>query len=287
MKTTTIRKHGQKLPLGFLVSGELNRDFRLRPHTAATDRMINIWREANVGTHVSMLVAKYLSLVIESAGGESYPLNPDGNSSEETVVRFLDWTFGDVMYAYLYARIIAVEEWMEVGFGCPTCGNIRTTEVDLWDTEVDVIESAEELQAWITLKNGMRLDNGKTCRKLLLRSVPYRALTLPGGSQEGTDSMGYNQLRESVIQVDGADTPSYSPTDGELDRITKLDMLRLDRQAGKVAAGPKLRTHAVCQHMVNKDTGALVECGTKILNALDWRYDSFFDSSVPQERLMS
>jgi hypothetical protein len=95
------------------------------------------------------------------------------------------------------------------------------------------------------------------------------------------NSIGYHHFREAVDQVEtnasgeGKKRFDYVLTNEEIDEIEKIDVLVIDRQADKIAAGPDLRTHLECP-----------KCGIKILNALNWSFDHFFDLSVPMGVLM-
>ena len=164
MKTTTFREQGMQLPVGKVVNGQVLKDFSLRRPTAKVDRLLNIWREANQNRHIAHEVCKYLSLVVESAMGDAYPLAENGDSTPEQMVKFLHWCYGDVMYAYMYARVAMVSEWVEIGYACPTCGHEGTLEADLWDHTVDVLETPDEFICDVEFRDGFKAGDSVAAR---------------------------------------------------------------------------------------------------------------------------
>lgn len=87
--------------------------------------------------------------------------------------------------------------------------------------------------------------------------------------------MGYGEFREAVCGVD-CQQGHYTLTDAEIDEIPKIDLLAIDRKAGSVAAGADMRTTIKCPAK---------KCGAPILQAFDYTYKRFFDSSVPLSAL--
>lgn len=258
--------------MGFLVNGKLEKQFSLRPYKARIDRHLNIYREANEGKSLAYLAGKFLSLIVESAGGVSYPLLENGDSTPETEFRIHDWHFADAIYVYIYARIVNISELIEVPYRCHRCKTAGILKADLWTTDVKVMDSADEMHVWVDLQDGVKItDTGKVSKKIKLQPVKYRALFAAGASQADINSLSYAQLREAIVEVDGAPA-GYVLRDEEIDEITKRDMLRIDRQAGAVSAGPDMRTTVECPKEA---------CGVKIRDALNWAFDPFFDTSVP------
>jgi hypothetical protein len=272
MFTTTVGELGPKLPIGFLKDKTLLKDFDVRPYVARVDRHLNLWREANEGKHVGYLVAKYVSMITAKVNAELWVLAPDGDSTPELEAQVHEWWNADVMYVYFWSRIRSLGEKAEVPYACLSgkCGSRGLLTFDLRTTEVTVVESAKELERSIPLLDGFMLRDKKTrVAKLRIQPIKFKAIVLPGSSLEGAESMGYNHLREAVIGVNDS-KEHYPLSDDEIDEITKRDMLLVNKQAGLVSAGLKLRTTVECP-----------KCSRPIVDALDWSFDSFFGSSVP------
>lgn len=280
MKHTTVKELGAELPIGFVSekSNQLVKSFSLRPYKSKVDRQMNIWREANQGKPGAWLIVKFLSLLVEEAGGNYFRLDDKGDSSPELMAKILDWNFSDVIYMHMWARIQVCAQ-MAVAYGCPNIDcSLKSAEtiIDLTSIEVSCAEKVEECKFWVDFRDGFKLPNRKICRKIELRSIPFRAVLLPGGGQGSVDdSLGYNQMREAVSAVDGADD-GYILTDEDLDELSKWDQMLINAKAGKVTAGLKMRTTLICD-----------KCKQPIVRALDWSFDHFFDSSIPVKLLMS
>lgn len=274
MRTTTVKELGQRLPIGALVDGKLVKDFSLRPFKARVSRALNLYREANKGKSVAWLAAKYVSIITERVGGESFALTADGDSTPEQELRVHGMPWADVMYIYIYSRIASCGEWMEIPAACQAakCEFSGAVRADLLTIEVTVIDDPAELHTWVTLKDGLRAG-GATCRRLRLQPVPFRATLLPGTGAADLNVMSYAQLRESIVEAEGA-PDGYVLRDEDLDDVSHMDLLRIDRQAGERAAGCDLRTKVACP-----------KCGATLLGTMNWGFDYFFDSSVPSSTL--
>jgi hypothetical protein len=268
----TIKELGSKLPIGKLTENGrgLKKEFALRPYKGRIDRHISHWRMQHDGEHIARLVSKFVSLLAESVGGEAVEVGPDGDSTAQQELKVQGWYYADVMYMYLYSRIVNISEWIEVPYVCRRCGETGIAKADLWTTEVRVINSVKQLEQWVELRSGIPLRNGETARKLKIRPVKFSSQLMPEAAA-GALAMGYGEFREAVCGVDCL-SGHYTLTDDELDEMPKIDSLTIDRQAGRVAAGPDLRTTIKCMKG---------SCGAPIREAFDWTFDAFFDSSVP------
>lgn len=283
MKLTTIAELGQQLPIGKVDGDKLIKTFDLRPYKSKIDRFMNIWNEANEGQHIAKGVAKFLSLLVSQYADEALALDSEGDSTADTMAKVLNWSFADVMYIYIMIRI-SVSELMEVNYSCPECQHKGLVKLDLKSTEVMVFEKPADLYTAVKLKHGFKLATGKICKSLVLQPIPFKTLLLSGATQGNTDSLGYNQLREAVYKLGGAEQ-GYVVSDEELDEMSKIDQLIVDRYAGKATAGPKMRTVFECESQVDRG-GEKQKCGHKITNALNWSFDDFFGSSIPLGELM-
>lgn len=275
MKKITQAELGMSLPIGIRKGKTLQKDFSLRPYKAKHDRFLAAFREANHGKSMAYLVAKFLSIIVERAGHQSYALTKEGDSTAEDVLRFQHWPDGDVLYAYLVARIQSVGKWMNIPYACgvSTCGQVGTFKADLTSTEVEVLETVDEIEQWIELPNGFRLRDNTTVPKIKLRPMAFNVRTFPGASTARIDEITPDILREVVVGVEGKQG-RYNLTNEEIDEIPKADMLAINRLAGRISAGPLFVTRFNCP-----------KCNAPILNEMNWSFDHFFDSSVPDSTL--
>lgn len=281
MKTVTLKELGPQLPIGILDDKKkLHKGFQLRPYKARVDRIMSTWRETN--DSYQQLVPKFVSLLVTRAGPESYSLTKDGDTTPEDVARIHGWYLADVIYAYLWARVQLTEKIM-LPYSCPlpACGSAGALEADLSSVEVVVIETAGELMQWVDLRDGIKLQHGpgagKTCRRLKLKPPTYRALLLPGQGMVSVGELSPSILREMVVGTDVVRNQQHLLTDEEIDDISKVDMLLLDKASESIAAGVKLHTELNCPQC-----GALSPVSDTV-----WLFDYFFGSSVPTSALMN
>jgi hypothetical protein len=273
MRTVTVAELGQQLPIGILKNGKLEKDFALRPFKSWVDRQLSAYREAHAATrHHGHLLAKYISLMAERVGSETFPLTAERNSMSEMEARVLSWNFADVIYMYLYSRV-QLSDKIRFPYACPNVNCKQKNGVmqaSLNDIEVRVIDDPKELTQWIQLRDGFKISDGRTVKKVRLHPVSYNAqLTASGAS--GLGSLTYHVFRESVDRVDCVDTP-YILRNEEIDEISRYDMITIDRQAEVITAGPKISTAGKCP-----------SCGVEIENMINWSFDDFFGSSIQLE----
>lgn len=281
MKKTTIKELGSNLPIGILDKNKLKKEFTLRPYKGKVDRILESWRSNNEGKPLGYLTAKYLSLIIDRVEDISFVLDATSDSSADQELKIHNWYFADVLYAFIYSRITSVDNIIEVAWSCPMqkaegtakCNGQGIAKADLWSTEVTTIEDLKELEHWIKLKKGFKLRDGNLCRRVKMKPISFQSQLSMGAASIGINSVGYHHFMDAISGVDCVEG-DYVLTVAEIDEMEKIDALTIDRQAGKIAAGADLRTHLECD-----------KCGAKIVNALNWSFDHFFDYSIPLEAL--
>lgn len=272
-RVTTVGELGATLPIGIVDGRKLKKDFSLRRYKSWIDRHMNLWREEHQGERMGLLVAKLLSLLVESVGDDHFSLKDDKNSTPEQLLKVLKLHYADAMYMYIYARIQAVGNEIELPYVCERCGNGGLAIADLNTLEVKVWDEPQYLQQWVELRDPITLRSGRAAKKVELRPITLQAQTVPGADSA---SLSYAALREAICGVD-CESGYYNILDSELDELVKLDMVRLDRRANSLSAGPNLRTSIECKSP---------KCGAKIKEAFNWGYDTFFGSSIPLSQLI-
>jgi hypothetical protein len=279
-EVTTVGSLGSRLPIGILSDDgrTLRKDFRLRAFSGRVDRQLAVWTDKNEDASIARQIAKIVSLLVSEVGGKAIALTDDGDSTAEQELEVLKWYNADVVYLWLYARIMAVTEWMELPYVCRVCGEAGLAKADLNSTEVRVINSPKHLRQRLDLKRGIKLRDGSSvARSLWVQPVKFSVHMAPGSSAAGASKTGYTEFREAVCGVD-CSQGHYTLTDSEMDEIPKIDLLAIDRKSGRVSAGPDMRTRLKCP---------AEKCGAPIVQAFDWSYETFFDSSVPLSSIES
>lgn len=280
IRVTTVGELGASLPIGFgTPGGKLDKAFSLRPYKSRVDRQLGLWRTANEskyqddrGQLTALLVAKFLSLMVEAAGGNALPLLPNGDSTPEGELMVHRWAFSDVMYAYYYARVQSLGHELVLPCVCPNgrCRWVGQAEFDLRTTAVRVAESTKDTQLWLELKRPFKLGDERTLvRSVKLSPITWATATRPGVLISGVHEMSYNAVLDSITAINNDDTPR-TLTEADLDQMERVDRVRINKVADEVSAGLDMRTSVQCP-----------KCAALISDALNWSFDSFFGDSVP------
>lgn len=281
MKRTTIRELGQKLPIGTPEDGKLIKTFEVRPYKARIDRHLAIYKEANPNLSFSHVVTYYVAMILRNAGGRSFALEKDGSPSDETLLDISQLFFADVMYIYVWSRLTELGSKVTKAVRCPVCDVItHGAQFDLWDCDVNVAESIEELEQWVDLRRGFALrGDGRIAKRVKLHPVKWVVMHHEGVTSGQVGQAGYAQLQHSIVGVDGIEDV-YTPIESEIDDLHKIDALLLERETSRVSAGLDMTAVIECPGDPKKDepkTGK--KCGFEITDPLDWTFDNFFDSS--------
>jgi hypothetical protein len=276
MRKTTLGEYGQKLPIGVRTDRQFNKDFSLRTYKSVVDRHLGDWDEANEGKFASAAaklagrIPKFLSLICEDYGGIALPPDPEGNSTPEQELRFYQAYYADVMYAYVYARLV-LDHRMEIPFTCQnkSCKHRQRGIFDLRSLEVDVMEEGDEIERWIKLKEPFKTRDGKQVTKVCIQPILWSSMLQPGVFSGLMSQVSYSALKGCIAGVDCMEG-NYQLTDAELDQVSRIDVVTINRLAGTMAAGIDLETDVEC-----------AKCGHVHVDALNWTFDDFFGSSLP------
>ena len=282
MRVTTIGKRGLKLPVGSINSdGSLDQSFSLRPYKSKIDRHLGAWKETNApafngdeGRMLSHTVAKFVSLILDSAAGKSFPVTEDGNSTAEAELAINQWPLSDVFYVYMMARIASLGNQMVAPASCtnPACRWHGDLTYDLTSLDVKYCEKAEDLETWVELKKPFTGRSGQLIKSVRIGPVRWVALTKPGVLQSKMSELEYHTLMDAIYGINGDSANPYTLTMDELDEMERIDRATINKVADRTSAGFDFKTVSNCP-----------KCGTAIINPLDWTFDHFFGDSVPLE----
>lgn len=274
MRKTTLGEYGQKLPIGVPNGRTFNKDFSLRTYKSVIDRHLGDWEEKNEGKFSSGAaklagrVPKFLSLICSEYGGVAFPPDDHGDSTPEQELKFYSYFYADVLYAYVFARYL-MDARLEVPFTCDKCKTKQRGIFDLGSLDVDVMEEGDEVERWVKLSDPFKTRAGKTVQKVRVRPVLWSAMMQPGVFSGLMSKISYSALKGCIAGVDCMEG-DYQLTEKELDVVSRVDVVRINRLAGTVAAGIDLETNVAC-----------CKCEHVYVDALNWTFDDFFGSSLP------
>jgi hypothetical protein len=280
MHKTTMGEQGQKLPVGVREGRSIHRDFSLRAYKSYIDRHMGDWDETAEGRYTSRAakiaarIPKLLSLLCESFGGVAMPLDDKRNSTAESELKFWSFSYADVMYAYIYARIASLGPLIEVPFTCGKCKKSQRAVFDLNTLELDVLDDDDEYERTVKLADPFKLRDGKLVRALRVHPVPWSAAMEPGVFSGQMHQISFAAIAGSISGVDCVEGP-YQMTPQEMDEISRRDTININRRAGTLAAGIDLETTLECP------------CGVKHTSGLNWTFDYFFGSSLPMSETVN
>lgn len=283
MYTSTVKDLGSKLPVGIMHNGKLQRELELVPIKAKVDRVMAEWKEREAesklpGQVIAGAVPKLLSLVVRRVGEKTYPAVEDAS----TELEFHKWYYADALYAYVQARIQNLGPDVVGPVVCPhgrmgKCGFQSPSAVfDLSSADVVVADNLEELSRWVDLQQPFILSDGKTTvRSLKISPLLWSTLERPGviGGPESVIDLA--TFQDIVAGINGKDEV-VSLTEQDLDEMGQLDFKRINYIANEMLPGVDLRVTMICP-----------DCGSPIVNPLQWDYDYFFGRSIPAVLLSS
>ena len=282
MKVVTIAERGLQLPVGAVKQdGTLDQGFTLRPYKSRIDRHLGHWRQTNapsygddLGQLFAHMVAKFVSLILESAAGRAVPLDAEGNSTPDAELAVLQWPMSDVFYVYMMARISSLGKDLVAGATCPnpSCNWFGNLTYDLNTLDVKCLESSKDLETWVELKKPFQGRDGKTIKSVRVGPCRGGALTKPGVLQSKMNELEYYTLMDAIYGINGDGATPYTFTENELDEMERIDRTRINIISDRCSAGFDFKTVSKCP-----------KCDSAIINPLDWTFDHFFGDSVPLE----
>lgn len=282
MYQTTVGELGFKLPIGILDGKKLKKDFALRPYKSVIDRHLADWAEVNQaklspGPFLAGHVAKFLGLIVSEIGGKAITVTSDRNSAPETELQVYSWFLADVIQILIAARIAALGQNLEVPIACPKCKHEGRGVFDLNSITVNVLEDKDQIERWVSISRPFPLRDGTPCRKVKVRPLRWSAMAKPGVMSGNQGSVNYASLEDAICAVNGKED-EYSIVPSEIDEIERVDVVSINRGAGRLQAGADLETRIVCPGK-NKNGDP---CDHTFVDPLRWSHDHFFGSSVPQ-----
>jgi hypothetical protein len=286
MKKTTLGELGPQLPIGQLVGNKFEKEFVLKPYKAKIDRLIGLWKQTQMKTYNSndaqlgaKIVPKFLSLICERVGTKTMPVTDKGDSTAEAELWVSKWPMSDVLYMYIYTRVVALDPMLKVPAACGTMGcdfKANSAEFDLRTLEVRYSETINDTFEWVKLTTPIKNRDGSlTIREVRVEPVSWLTVVNRGAPSSVSSPFSTFALRESIKAInkgESKDGTSYTLIEDEMDELSKRDLIKLDQVCGDLSLGIDITTKIDCP-----------KCGTPMLNLLDWDFESFFDLSFRLE----
>lgn len=264
MQTQTLKDLQNALPIGVVRDGNLIKDFTLRPWRIREERQIGRIRERARGFTMGQFVSKVLSIMVEGIAGEPFERKSEGERR-----LFLNRMFmSDVLYIYIFLRYQALGNILKMKVTCPVCRNPFDFSADLETLDVRTHERAEDIEGEVELIQGLNIK-GEMRKKLKIRPTLWAMLEgLPGPLARNEGELKIRAFRDSIIGVEGIESPGLTLTDDVLDEMVKRDIELLTREIDRFNAGADLTISDACPF-----------CRCQFYQVIDWGYDYFFGIS--------
>lgn len=269
---STIKERGALLPLG-MAGGEAGayvRDIAVRDWTFVEERAIGAERDANRDSNIAQFVSMILAQMCTKFGRHDF----ESMKSAERRATVGQAFMGDVFYTYVWLRIQAMGNMLDMNLTCPSCLHKFEFTADLDTVEVITAEKLKDAQWEYELFKPLEL-RGKTVKKFLMGPAYWNALEMMSSTGGGMDS---GAAKSAIILGSIHGLADYKDKDGnaeavalaahELDRMNKRDIERLTALIDKNAIGPDMSVEGKCGR-----------CKRPFKLSIDWSYDSFFGDS--------
>jgi len=264
VRTATLADLGYNLPLGIPTGAVLAKAFAFRPYTMAQDKAIARDFEANADSTEAAKVTSTLKHLLVTLGD----MDLSEAKPEEVEAHVKGMFFGDVMFAYVMARVASLGKGLSFPYRCPFCGTPFVFEGDLTTIRVRAFDTPESLEQFVTLPVPWKLRD-KAVTRLLLRPSPW-------GMIEGKMHTPVH-YQAAIMQgaILGADDKEDGPLDGERLRLTPFEVDSMPKriinflndEVARTNGGPELSVRTTCPSP---------GCKRELDQPLDWSYESFF-----------
>jgi len=266
VETKTLKDQGYNLPLGLLKDGSLRKPFTFKPYTMAEDKAIARRIDSfGDGAPESVKVSFVLSQLLINLGGEDVSELEQGKRD----LKVFGLGFGDIMYAYLMARVESLGPEVRFPSVCPWCEQAFTFDGDLLSVEVLTTEDPTELTKVVDLSVPWKV-RGISATRVLLRPTPWG---ICHGKSVTPAEFQAQMYQGAIIGVDDKDPGSEDPITEiamsplDIDTLPKRLVNELDGAVNDLNGGPRLRLTTKCPHD---------GCGRPVTRPLPWGFDSFF-----------
>jgi len=265
MKEVLLKDLQNVLPIGyFTADGARQRHFEIRPWRMPEEKAIGKILERG-GIAMDKFIPECLALMVTKLGTMDFGNIPQ---SEKTLILHRMY-YSDIMYAYIWMRKEAIGPELNINVNCPFCSHNGNFAGDL-DTlkvkTVDQLESVNDLDKGITLRDGIQIGND-IYPELIIRPPTWMAMdTLTAMSVRNEGEMKRSIFQNSVVKVVGYDDMEHFVlTDEHMNSLTKYDMELLSREINDIMGGAQLFIEVVCSN-----------CGNTFAASIQWDYERFF-----------
>ena len=262
-KSIPLSELGYRLPIGYPVSGSLNRELELGKWTWQTEKEVAEARQ-KAGLTPARFVGEILASVVKVFGGVDF----SELKRPERLAVLRNAFMGDVLYTYVLIRRDAIGSLVDLEAICPNCRSRFNLEVDLNELEAEVLEVEAERELENAINFPVNL-NGTPYSRAVIRPTRWGALWRFSPAEVNEAILKHAIISDSVLRLEGESGAVHNPFADEknMEWLTKLQIDDLLAEIDDWNAGIKLLIDYECP-----------VCLSEQVAQLDWSFDSFFSA---------
>lgn len=218
---------------------------------------------------VGEFVNRMMGLLLDRFCGQDF----QSKSNEEKLLLMNQLEFSNVMYMYIFLRVDELGKELRLDVTCPRCtklnkdyvADLETLDVEVKDPDVHQRTAIYDLVKPIPLEDGQIV----TAVEFDISKWEYMERATVEIAKNAA-KMKSLMFQSSLVGLKAGDQPvkGFHDPKGFIRQMKKVDIEKAMDALVKNNAGPHMQIAGKCVH-----------CGGEWFRALDWRYDSFFDSS--------
>lgn len=250
------------LPIGIPVGDLLERSLVGKDWRLKEEKELGMALEKVEVTRVGQYVSTVLSVLCTQIGNHEFAKMKD---SERRLAVNQMW-IPDVLYTYLWLRILTMGNMLQMETQCPNCGNKSSFQADLNTVEISIVESMAnsywkyELASPITVR-------GRQVTGFIMGPARWGVIDALGSRVRNMGAMKDSLIKGSIHWMLGFD--EFFPIGvNELDELRKRDIEDLTDRLDQNSLGADMSIDEDCE-----------ACGKQFRTSLDWRAKGFFGIS--------
>lgn len=271
LKISTVSELGDQMPFGLYAGDGVPpaRALDCRDWTLVEEKVLGHRRDEdkdrNMGKYISIVLASMLTRLGGNDWSGKMPKEAADTANREVVLSQM--FMGDVWFTYIWLRIQAMGEELEVQLDCPHPG-CNGQDAFPWvgkltTLEVKYPEKLEDALYDYTLRKGIKI-HGTDVKTLTLGPPRWSTVEAQGDPTAGA-------MKGEIIACAVHGSPEmehpFPVTEADLIGLGKYDIEKLVALVNKHTYGPDMSIEAKCPR------------GHKLFTSIDWRFDQFFGIS--------
>jgi hypothetical protein len=263
-KVTTLQEQGPKLPLGMTDGGGVRADLiEVKRWNMREERALGRLRASNPDLNMAQYAGMVLGHMCPKLGPHTFD---ESMKAEVKTVHIGQMPAGDIFYAYVWLRMKALGNVLDLRPKCGSCNNEFDFPADLNTLEIHVAETPEDALWEYELKEPFKA-HGKEVKSLTMGPAiwnSYEMMNNDSGLNVGETKL--EVIKGSIQKVNGG--PNIIIGKNDLDDMGKFDLENLTELIDKHFLGPNMSVEGKC-----------TKCRRDFKKTIPWSYDDFFGVS--------